>query len=336
LGGGAFDFIGESDYYWGELTREEMRRLVDSARVEGWRKAVRALVYPERPDLEAYFEDPRRTAWLAEVPLTGRATVADLGAGWGTIGFQLAAAGAWVCLVEAVRERVELLRVRAEQDGLTTATVVRASFIDVPLAPGAFDLVVLNGVLEWAGIADLEGTPRQAQLRLLQKAREAVRPGGFVYVGIENRFGWPQLRGEIDHSGLPFTSLLPRALASLVVRFSTNPLSRRTGGDAPRQTAYRTYTYTLAGYTRLFAQAGLHLRRPLLLAPSYNLPKLIAPLDHSPTLGAATRAALTVMRSRAGAVGWLARRLAALPSPVLAAAARAFAPTFGFVLERPV
>src|SRR6266487_232637 len=323
-----FDFLGNSDYYWGEMPRTEMEQFLSEAQRTGWRHAARVLVYPKRPDLQQYFEDPRRTAWVAEIPLPAHPVVADLGAGWGTIGFQLAASGAQVWLVEAVRERVELLRLRRAQDNLTDAKIVRASFMDAPLASGAFDLVVLNGVLEWAGIADKSITPVEAQLRLLRNAAAALRVGGFVYVGIENRYGWPQLRGEIDHSGLPFTSLLPRRIATLVLRFSRNALSSHTGGDSPRQTTYRTYTYTLAGYSRLFRHAGLRIRRALMLAPTYNLPNLIAPLDHTPTIARAMRAGLIVRGSR------LARALASMPSSLLAAVARTLAPSFGFVLER--
>ncbi|MCL4401858.1 MAG: hypothetical protein M1436_04210, partial [Acidobacteria bacterium] len=100
---------------------------------------------------------------------------------------------------------------------------------------------------------------------------ELLAPGGKIYVAIESRFGWNQIRGAIDHSGLRYTSLLPRFLARMVCRYSSN---YRSGVNA----GYRTYTYSYYGYRKLFRSAGLNLAAAYVSLPGYNEPTNLIPL----------------------------------------------------------
>ena len=175
-----------------------------------------------------------------------------------------------------------------------------------PLPPHSFDLIVLNGVVEWLGLSDLTRDPRDVQVSLLASLRGLLRPGGCVYVGIENRIGYDLFLGARDHSGVRFTSLLPRVVASLYLR-----LLGRSGYTTGRRTAralhaYRTYTYSARGYRRLLLDAGYREVEMYCSMPHYNQPLVLIPTEHRarrqlllhPPLGSAFRPAAPPWRWR--------------------------------------
>lgn len=115
------------------------------------------------------------------------------------------------------------------------------------------------------------GNPRDIQLGFLRGLLSLLRPGGCLYIGIENRFGLPSWLGRPDHPGLPFTSLLPRRLADLL----TSRMLRDRGWSK-----YYTYTYSWLGYKRLLRQAGFGEVEIYWVYPSYSNPKFAAKVDN--------------------------------------------------------
>jgi len=61
--------------------------------------------------------------------------------------------------VEAVTERIDFTRERLRQERVNNVRLMQASAADLPLADNSFDLVVVNGVLEWVGEWDLTVDP---------------------------------------------------------------------------------------------------------------------------------------------------------------------------------
>src|ERR1019366_6661450 len=92
----------------------------------------------------------------------------------------------------------------------------------LPLADKSFDLVVCNGVLEWVGEWDLQGDPRSAQLRFLRSICRLLKDDGGLVIGIEIRIGYDNFLGRLDRSGLPYTGLVPRRLASFLLRHNSS------------------------------------------------------------------------------------------------------------------
>jgi SAM-dependent methyltransferase len=98
-------------------------------------------------------------------------------------------------------------------------TVARVDAFNSPALPfvaDSFDLVVINGVLEYAGLARAD-RPERAQARILGEAFRVLRPDGMIYWAVENRFSVTYLYGP-GHDGLWWSSLLPRRLAHLYSR----------------------------------------------------------------------------------------------------------------------
>ncbi|HZM16905.1 MAG TPA: class I SAM-dependent methyltransferase [Candidatus Krumholzibacteria bacterium] len=279
---GALLFADDS-LYWGEIERASMRQILEAARHTGWQEALRRHLQP--PSLLPYVQHPSRADWRVLVPLERERTVSlDVGAGWGAVSFGLAPHVLRHYAVERVAERLEFIALRQQQDGVANLVPVRADLHALPLCPGSLDLVAVNGVLEWAGLVDPEPTPGRRprapdvlQEAFLRQLHALLRPGGWLYVGIENRYGRVFWRGTPDHQGLRFTSLMPRRLARAYTRLRAAHSPRTFVAERD----YRTWTYSLRGYRRLFARCGFRDLQAYAVVPGYNAPMQLVPLAQS-------------------------------------------------------
>jgi SAM-dependent methyltransferase len=161
------------------------------------------------------------------------------------------------------------------QEGILNVHLIQASATALPLAPDSFDLVVVNGVLEWVGDWDVTVDPRTAQVNFLKKVHSLLKNDGVLLIGIENRFGLDFFKGNRDHSGLPYTSLVPRPVASLMLRLNSRA-HYRSQSTLPKQ--YRTYTYSERGYRRLLSEVGFAELSAYWADPGYNQPYNLVPL----------------------------------------------------------
>jgi ubiquinone/menaquinone biosynthesis C-methylase UbiE len=271
--GGIPDFLGAADFYWGEIAPDKMEEVIQTARTSGVATALTQMAL-ERPEFAYYLLSYARLDWLFHcLSSANTGTCLDIGSGWGSLTFPLAKYYREVWSLEAVWPRIEFQKIVKEQQDIANVNFARANMLNLPFPDNYFDLVVASGALEWAGIADQSKNARDVQLDFLKEVKRTLKPTGCLYIGIENRFGLQFLRGARDHSGLPFTSVLPRRVADLAVRFL-----RKTGGvyKAGKRTTeewkdYRTYTYTAPGYEKLLRQAGYRYS-VIYWAPDYNHP----------------------------------------------------------------
>jgi len=219
--------------------------------------------------------DLQRASWAPMLGLDEQSTVLDIGSGYGAITHSLSRFAGEVYSVEAIPERIDFTRERLRQEGILNVHLVQASATALPLAENSFDLVVVNGVLEWVGEWDLAVDPRVAQINFLKKIHRLLKNDGTLLIGIENRFGLDSFRGGRDHSGLPYTSLVPRAVASFVVRRNSQTHYRT---QVSSQKEYRTYTYSEGGYRSLLSDAGFADLSLYWADPGYNQPYDLVPL----------------------------------------------------------
>lgn len=275
---GIYDFLDDHSPYWGEISPEEMEQTLQRARSKGWRTAATDLGF-KYPGRNEYILSNARIDWLFHcLDLTRTGSCLDIGSGWGTLAFGLAGYYDEVWSLEAVKQRLEFQKIRREQDEADNIKFIRADWLNLPFPDNHFDLVAANGVLEWLGLSDYSRNPRDVQVDFLKEARRVLKPGGCLYVGIENRFGLLFLLGSKDHSGLPFTSLLPRKTANLVVKLCGKAGEYRQWGKMEKWKDYRTYTHSYWGYEKLLREAGFDQTEQYWTL-SYNNPKQSGKFD---------------------------------------------------------
>jgi SAM-dependent methyltransferase len=275
--GGIPRFFQVPDYYWGEVGRGEAQNFLTAARSGSWLDAVHAR-FPNEHDMAIGLLDMQRASWATMLGLDADSVVLDVGSGYGAITHSLSRLVGHVYSVEAIPERIEFTYERLRQEQIENVTLVQASATELPLMRNSFDLAVSNGVLEWVGEWDTNGSPRNAQLRFLRSLYQLLKDDGVLVIGIENRFGYGLLLGHNDHSGIPYTSVVPRSLASFMLRHSKTP-HHRTTLNPNRE--YRTFTYSEDGYRELLGDAGFLDVSCYWAEPGYNQPYNLIPLSRS-------------------------------------------------------
>jgi ubiquinone/menaquinone biosynthesis C-methylase UbiE len=268
-------FFQAPTYYWGEIDRNDARELLEAARKGSWAEAVRAR-FPEGDNMSFGVLDLQRASWAPMLGLNERSVALDIGSGYGAITHSLARSVGEVYSIEAISERIEFTQERLRQEGICNVRLIQASATTLPLLDNNFDLVVVNGVLEWVGEWDLQADPRSAQLKFLDSVCRLLKDQGVLVIGIENRFGYGLFLGQTDHSGIAYTSLIPRRIASFMLRHSSTDHYRT---ELNRKREYRTYTYSERGYRRLLADAGFKEVSCYWAEPGYNQPYHLIPLS---------------------------------------------------------
>ena len=258
------------DFYWGEIPQPEMQRVVEVAEQKGWRHAVNDLVATKHPDLLDMILAEDRVEWLHLLPHRPR-TILDVGSGWGQTSHLMAAdSNNTVVAVEPIKERAQFQAIRKQQDNVSNWHVINSDFEEVEFAEGIFDLVSFTGVLEWVGVGHAPKNPRDVQLDALRRAHRSLADDGLVSIGIENRIGFNNILGAVDHSGLRFTSLMPRGVADMYVK-----LRKKSYREERVSASYRTYTYTGRGYEKLLKDAGFRNVQIFIAHPHYAHPQCL-------------------------------------------------------------
>jgi SAM-dependent methyltransferase len=255
--------------YWGEFPLDQMLELTSLIQKEYWKRVLLDSQAPSVLKASGMILNLERANWHRMADLSPHSRVLDLGAGMGTISHALAHRFREVIALEPVLERVEFMRRRFAQEGLANVKILRASVWSIPFPPESFDLVVLNSVLEWLPTGT-DGDPELLQQEALNKAFQLLRPGGYLYLGTDNRLSWDNFTGVTDaRSGLPYVTILPRPLAHWY--------AKRKG----RTQGYRNYVYSFRGYRKLLKRAGFTRIEFYLAIPSQELPRFYLPLENN-------------------------------------------------------
>ncbi|MBN3040846.1 MAG: methyltransferase domain-containing protein [Candidatus Omnitrophica bacterium] len=202
------------------------------------------------------------------LPLSQDSRVLDAGCGWGTLTFQLAKSYKHVWAFDRSDCGTEFIKIRSKQDKVDNIIPVRGNVLKLPFCDNYFDLVVLNGVLEWIGQDDESLDPLIVQQRLLKEFFRVLKPKGYLYVGIENRWSATYFLGEPEgHVNLRFISLLPRFTARAYHRIV-------------KKTPYSVYTHSKRNYVRMFKKAGFNGVSAYSPIPQYHHYSNMVPLDN--------------------------------------------------------
>ncbi len=276
----------EKDEYWCNVPREKMQLLNKMARETGdWLTSAKKIV----PDYVEHFANFYRADGQFLWPTNKDSVILDAGSMWGGITLPAAQYHKDVYAVDKTMETLELLDIRAKQMGLHNIHPVAASLKKLPFKDNFFDLIILNGVLEWVALEDniilskqwrargkglkfqqskkYSENPKQMQIQVLKELNRVLKPGGALYLAIENRVGYTYLLGlPDDHMNLPFICFLPRFLARAITKLIL-------------RCDYRTYVYTIKGYRNLLKQSGFSKDYFYGVFDHYINPKQVIPLE---------------------------------------------------------
>ena len=249
---------GALPYYraWADVPVAQVEKLITESRRVGWRAALGDAA-ASAPFFGERLGNLRLANWHMLLARSPSGAALDVGCGFGTLPLGLADHFRTTIGAEMLPERLRYATLRARQEPWPNAHFVRSHGARLPLADASFDLVTMNGVLEWAALYS-DGEPRSLQIAMLREMRRVAREDGVVAVAIENRYALESLLALSDtHTGLTFVTAMPRGAADLVSRLR-------------RREPYRVFLYSHGEYKQLFRAAGFEDVTLLDLVSSYN------------------------------------------------------------------
>lgn len=265
--------LNRDSNYYGEVKAEAKEEVVSRLEAgEHWRDVVWDMFRHSYEFLHHIITDETRNDFSTLLPISPDATVLDLGAGWGTTSCHFAQRAKRVISLDGTFDRTLFIQNRITQDKVDNIHTVCTNILDKPFMENSFDVVLLNGVLEWVGTSLPDLDPREAQLATLKEVRRILKPEGALYIGIENSHGYRYIMGGMDdHTALFHIGYHTREKAS-EVRFKH------------QKKRYDTYTYDMTGYGELLEEAGFGSMDFYYPYPDYKWVNALFPLDDGPAL----------------------------------------------------
>lgn len=241
---------------WADVPREQVENLIAESRRIGWRAALDDAALAA-PFFGARLRNLGLANWHMLLACAPSGAALDVGCGFGTLPLGLSDHFSTAVGAEMLPERLRYASLRARQEPWPNAHFVRSHGARLPFATGTFDLVTMNGVLEWAALYS-DGEPRSLQVDMLKEMRRVTARNGVAAVAIENRYALETLLALADtHTGLHFVTAMPRPVADLVSRLRARE-------------PYRVFLYARREYRTLFMDAGFTDVAVLDLVSSYN------------------------------------------------------------------
>ncbi len=212
--------ISEDPIKYFEANETLMDEVVAFAKKKGWKNAI-ANFFTNNPRLSAqYLLDDRRADFLYALPGFNHGEYAlDIGSGMGTVLSKISEFYKIVTAIEPSYKRLLFSKIRLDQEEKKNVIYLNSGFTNTKFRKEIYDLVVLNGVLEWAPLSyPSYVNPLLAQKDFLLRIYKTLKKGAILYIGIENRFYKKAFLGKEDpHTGIKFNSIVPRKIADYLV-----------------------------------------------------------------------------------------------------------------------
>jgi len=245
---GIYDFLGDINSFYSELSIEEMNKILNIAEISGWRTAVREIGL-KYPFITEVFLNNTRVDWLFHcLDLSKTGSCLELGSGWGTTVFCLARYFDEVWSFDSIKQRLEFQRIRQNQDKIKNIKFGRTSLLSLPFQDNYFDLVATKNYMNGLNFKNNSNT-RKDQLGFLKEIRRILKPGGCLYIGSPN--------------GIKFTSFFHKNNSN--VYLFTDDLSNKNTilNNAPKfkqndiiNNELNFFNYSYYGFKKILKEAG--------------------------------------------------------------------------------
>lgn len=167
-----------------------------------------------------YHLSKRRETIIQPMNISKTDTVLEIGSGCGALTGALAEKAQRVDCIELSKRRSLINAYRHKN--YNNIRIIVANFNDV-VFEDQYDVITLIGVLEYAGSYMKTDNP---YLDLLKRVRDLIKPGGRLYIAIENRFGLKYFAGcSEDHTGREFDGIEGYHFSDKVRTFSKAELT---------------------------------------------------------------------------------------------------------------
>ena len=261
-----YSFLNDNNIKLFDITNEDFLKFKEKLKTQNWMEIAFDMYYETYPWLYKIITDSNRSDFLHLLNIKKDDLALDLGAGWGQISIPLSRICDVVSL-EGNLEKIELMKEIAQQENRNNIQYVAADISDDIFENKQFDVVILNGVLEWVGVFSKGMSPIEIQQNVIQTAYNLLKPGGILYIGIENKYGLKYLLGEKDdHTGLEnFVYLNNNSIESFYKTLIGKPL--------------RSFTHSKKTYEKMLKISGFENIDFFASLPDYKLPKLMIDLE---------------------------------------------------------
>ncbi|MFD0716759.1 class I SAM-dependent methyltransferase [Paenibacillus sp. GCM10027626] len=261
-------FLVEQAYsgHYADMSSSDEKSMIDRLKKKNWREVVKDDFFQNSPWLYKIITDPGRAQFLDILPIPDDGVYLDVGSGWGQITIPLARRGLGVAF-DLTRNRLDILKEIAHQESVDLG-FIQGNFTTFPFQDQVFDLVVFNGSLEWIGAGkEVTETIKSCQITALRKAEKILKPGGIVYIGIENSLGAKYIQGvKDDHTGIPHLTYLSEYEADK--KFQLN-----------NEKSLPSKTWSLEEYYEMFEIANLEVEKVYGCFPDYKLIRMMIDLE---------------------------------------------------------
>ena len=261
--------------YWSNLSKDENSKIIEALKSDSPNSVVSKLM----PDHKDVIFSMKRAAGLELLKLTGNEIAVDLGCMWGALSIPLSKQVKDLLAVDQTLESLLFSNERAKSENIRNIKFLRTNLRDFKLPEKTFDVVLVNGVLEWIPeYSDVElGTyfnskniskqslpnPKVIQKEFLSKIFNSLDINGKLYLAIENRYDYSMFLGIPDpHSNMLFTSILPKPISNILFKIF-------------RKKEYRTWIYSYNETKKLVFDAGFKKIKIYSCWPDYRFPEQI-------------------------------------------------------------
>lgn len=259
----------DSQGHYQDVSSEEELVILSELKTTAWQSVVATHFANSRPWLYKIIVDQGRSVFLDVLQIRDGGKYLDIGSGWGQVTIPLSRRGDVFCL-DQTTARLNILREIARQER-ASLNYICGNFLSFPFRHEQFDLVILNGSLEYMGVGTKGAPIYDVQNKALEKVHTLLKPGGVVYIGIENALGLKYLFGAPDdHTGIKHSSYLNEPEAVEMAKKTSN-------------VDLRIKTWSLAEYQQMLSSVGFVIEQTYGCFPDYKIIREMIPLEHVDT-----------------------------------------------------